>query len=196
MGNGISTVTFFCRGGDKVANGEVARIAPTAAQGFNLVKYTANTRSNNFATNAAKGIVNHVDDAAKASSIWGEGARALKWASTHVNPLIAGCAAVKVITADDKERALGENGVGFASMLLAEKGVNKLQKTKGFRELMRKICKSKAGKHARLITVLLAGGTFAAASITGYTLGSKVGGAAIDKYRDMTGLKAGDGLIG
>lgn len=186
MGNGISSIVFFCRGTDKVANGEGARIVPTVAQGANTIQAAA--KADVVGSKTACAFVNTIDDAAKTDSIWGKGAKALKWSQNHVNPLIGLCAGTKIVTSDDKQKAFCTEVPGFLGMLAAEGKFKQIQKTETAKNIVKNITEF-GGKKGKFLAALTEGALFAATSIGGYMAASKVGEYAIEGERAIKARK-------
>lgn len=192
MGNGISSLIFAGRSGDQVVNGNTPRTITCVAQGVNAAEAYAKTGF--VGSKTAEGLVNNIDKLAKEESIWGKGARGLKWAQTHVNPIIGACATIKIAMADDKEKALCTEVPGFLGMLAAESGFKKLQKTKTAQDIISNIAKI-AGKHGKVAAAIVEGIAFAAASIGGYTVASKIGECAIEGERAIKARKKFEAIV-
>ncbi len=186
MGNGVSSLIFTCRSGDKAVHGDAARTIPFAAQGVNAAQGYAKTGL--WGAKYAGEAVNSIDKLAKENTIWGKGARGLKWAQTHVNPIIGACAAIKIAVADDKEKAVCTEVPGFFGMIAAESGFKKLQKTQTARKVVDSITKA-AGKHGKIAAALVEGLAFASASIGGYMVASKLGEYALEGERAIKARK-------
>lgn len=186
MGNGVSSIIFTCRSGDKAVSGDAPRVVTCAAQGVNTAEAYAKTGY--AGAKAAGEFVSHIDKLAKEESIWGKGARALKWAQGHVNPIIGACALTKIATADDKEKALCTEVPGFFGMLASEGAFKNLQKTQTGQNLLAKIAKT-GGKHGKVLAAVAEGVAFAAASIGGYIGAGKIGEYAIEGERAIKARK-------
>ncbi len=191
MGNGVSSTLFMFRGLDKVENGELPRFAPTIGQGVNTAKAVAGAEI--IGSKAACGALHMLEEASKKQSIWGKTAKGALWASNHVNPLIGVCAGVKILTSDDKEKAVCTEIPGFAGMLAAESQLKKFQKTKTSKNMLAKISKA-GGKHGKMLGAVVEGGLFAAASIGGYLASAKVGEYLIEGERALRARKSLEGL--
>lgn len=130
----------------------------------------------------------------QSDALFSKAAKAASWAGENVNPLIIGASAVDVLTSDDKEGALMRNGAGLGVMFAAEKlaktalSDKNIQKSKWFMEIPEKLSQfaTKHGlnkvadfitkEHVKEIFPKAAhGGALVALSITGYTVGSKLG---------------------
>ena len=189
----ITTVTkcgsFSLTNGQKVENGQTARVAPLAAQLANGVE--AYGKTSFCGANLAKGISIGVGDLAKGKNALGYGAKGLQWAQSHVNPLIAGCVAIKVLTADDKEKAFCEDVPGLFGMFGAEKCYKALAKTEDAKNIFSTIEKygnkmfknSKGGRAGKILAAVTEGLGFVAVSIGGYAGAAKVGGTALEYER-------------
>lgn len=181
MGNGISSLIFTVRSGDKALGGDIGRVVTCAAQGVNTAESYAKTGC--AGSQAAGKMIQNIDKIATTDSIWGKGARGLKWAQTHVNPLIGCSVGLKIALADDKEKAFCTDVPGFMGMLASEAAFKNLQKTKPAKNLLKNIAKIGGSKHGKLAAAIAEGLAFAAASIGGYMLAAKIGETAIEAER-------------
>ncbi len=191
MGNLVSSAIFSCRSGNQAVDGNAPRAITCVAQGVNAAEGYA--KSGLAGSKAAGAFVSNIDKMAKEDSIWGKTFKGVKWAQTHVNPIIGACAGIKIAMADDKEKALCTEVPGFLGMLAAESGFKALQETKAVKTFMENITKS-AGKHGKVAAALLEGVSFAAASIGGYTAASKIGECAIEGERAIKARKKLDAV--
>lgn len=186
MGNGVSSLIFTLRSGDKAVNGDGGRVVTFAAQGVNAAESFAKTGV--VGAKATERLVHNLDNVAKTETVWGKAARGLKWAQTHVNPIIGVCAATKVITADDKEKAFCTEVPGFLGMLAAEGQFKKFQKTPKALAILSKVNKA-GGKYGKFLSACVEGVAFAAASIGGYITAGKIGEYAIEGERAIKARK-------
>ena len=187
MGNVISSVIFSARSGDKALHGDSGRSVTCLAQGVNAAE--AYSKAGFAGSKAAGEAVHYIDDLAKTESIWGKGAKGLQWVRSNINPFIGVCAAVKVATAKDKEKAFCTEVPGFMGMLAAESAFKTFQKTKTAKSLFSKIA-SKGGAKGKVAAAVVEGVGFAAASISGYMIASKIGECAIEGERYLAAKKA------
>lgn len=187
MGNGISSVIFSIRSGDKAINGDKGRTAICFAQAGNAVEAYAQT---GFTGSKAAGqAVSYIDNLAKAETIWGKGAKCFKWIQGHINPMIGIFTGIKIAVADDKEKAFCVEVPGFMGMVASENAFKKLQKTDFVKNLLGKVA-ARGGKKGKICAAAIEGLGFAAASIGGYMIASKAGEYAIEGERALKAKKA------
>lgn len=183
MANAISSAVFIGRGVDKVSEGELPRIAAVGGQA--VAGLEAWGKYGLWGSKAAGAAVSYVDDLAKSESIWksmtGKG---LKFAQNNVNSIIGVCAGAKILTADDKEKAVCTEIPGFVGMLAAEKQFKKLKNTNTGRQMFSRIAQA-GGKHGKLLATVVEGLAFAATSIGGYMLSAKAGECLIEAERSI-----------
>ncbi len=191
----ITTATkcgvFSCTNGQKVENGQSARVLPMCAQIGNGIE--AYGKTSFIGANAAKGVGLGVAELAKEKNALGYAAKGFQWMQSHVNPLITGCVAIKVLTAEDKEKSFCEDVPGLGGMFCAENGYKKLAKTDKAKEVFKtvehfgnKVFKnSKGGRAGKILAAVTEGLGFVAVSIGGYAGAAKVGGSALEYERSQ-----------
>ena len=105
----------------------------------------------------------------------------------YVNPVIVGASAVKIATADDKEKALCTVAPGIGAMFAGEKAFKTLVKTAPAQNILSKIAAvgGKGSKMGKILAVAAEGAAFATASILSYMAGSKTGEYALNKEREI-----------
>ena len=115
----VRSTIFGVRNADKVVNtADKGRIAADVGQFTNAVKTAA--QLDNSLGKGAQAAINVMGKAAnkyKAIEIAGKGA---EWASRHVNPLLIGAAGYRVLTAENKEKALKREIFGMSAMFGGE----------------------------------------------------------------------------
>ena len=184
---------FSYTNGQKVEAGQGARIAPMFAQMANGIE--AYGKTGFIGANAAKGIGMGISELSKGKTVLGYAAKGLQWGQSHVNPLITGCVALKILTADDKEKALYEDGSGLLGMFAAEKGYKKLAKSNTAKNIFAAIEKQgskifkNSGKAGKICAAVAEGIGFVATSIGGYAGASKIGGTVLEYGRSKETLR-------
>lgn len=182
MGNAVSSLIFTVRSGEKSVQGDLGRSVTFLAQGVNTAEAYAKTGA--WGSKASEQLVSSINNIAASESALGKSARFIKWAQSHVNPIIGVCAVSKVVLADDKEKAFCTEIPGFLGMLAAESKFKKLQQTSNMKNIFKSIEKV-GGKKGKFLSALVEGISFAAVSIGGYQLASKVGEYAIEGERAL-----------
>lgn len=170
MYSGVATGIFAVRNAGKTANENIGRLPVTVGQGAAVIK--AGAQYNNAVSKQAKVVLNTIDEVAKSDKIFGGLAKAVKFASDHVNPLIVASSGLNIALAEDKKStAIAETGC-IAGMFLGEGWMKK--------NLDKYLAKLPINK--KWIPIIK-GITFVTGSITASTIGQKIGSKAA-KYWD------------
>ena len=200
MSNALSTLTFFSRNVGKVKNGGYDRLGATTAQGLGLVGKLVNTEGavGGAARVAMKGI-----NTVSQTTVGVAGETLCSKAGGLVNKLLVVGAGIRVLTADDKERALYKETAAMGTMLAAEKlvksdacqeiiekGSKQLTKviSNGFEHFKIKI----PGKLGKIINTVVAAAALVGTSIAAYDAGAKAGTYVVDKKREIASVYSTD----
>lgn len=187
MSNLISSLIFCCRNTDKAEHGEVGRIPVAIGQATKVGKAVANYH--NTVSKGSKSAVTVFEELANKNKAIKYTGQALDWASKNVNPLICASGVVKVGMSDDKVSAGIKEFAALSTMFAGEalmkehldelmnsksvvELVDKLNKTKCLKPLMKKIAEMKCGNS---ISAVLKGLLFVGGSITSYAIGEHMG---------------------
>lgn len=169
MYSSLATGIFAIRSGNKAIEGDPGRVPITFVQGASVLKAAA--RYNNKFSNTIRSAFDVCDEIAKTDKLFSGLTKVVKFASEHVNPLIAAVSGIKVICADDKKTALLTEGGCVAGMMIGE-GIMK----KHLEGILSGLKIS--GKWSALLKGLI----FVTGSISSSTLGHKIGGYIAEQF--------------
>lgn len=176
----VRSTIFGVRNADKVVNtADKGRIAADVGQFTNAVKTAA--QLDNSLGKGAQAAINVMGKAAnkyKAIEIAGKGA---EWASKHVNPLLIGAAGYRVITAENKEKALKREIFGMSAMFGGEYLMKEFFKSNTMANFRAGI----KNKYLRIGLGILEGILFVGGSI----LSSNIGYKFADKLNEISSKK-------
>lgn len=176
----VRSTIFGVRNADKVVNtADKGRIAADVGQFTNAVKTAA--QLDNSLGKGAQAAINVMGKAAnkyKAIEIAGKGA---EWASRHVNPLLIGAAGYRVITAENKEKALKREIFGMSAMFGGEYLMKEFFKSNTMANFRAGI----NNKYLRIGLGILEGILFVGGSI----LSSNIGYKFADKLNEISSKK-------
>src|SRR5574344_1043463 len=175
---------FGVRNADKVANtNDKGRIFADVGQFTNAAKAAAQLdNALGKGAQAAIGAMSTVAEGNKALDTLAKGAN---WASHHVNPLLVGAAGYRVVVAEDKESALKREILGMASMFAFEGSMKEFQKSNCMKNFRAGI----QNKYLKTAFSVLEGVLFVCGSITGSTIGYKVGDYLFPEKKSKNKLK-------
>lgn len=176
----VRSTIFGVRNADKVVNtADKGRIAADVGQFTNAVKTAA--QLDNSLGKGAQAAINVMGKAAnkyKAIEIAGKGA---EWASKHVNPLLIGAAGYRVLTAENKEKALKREIFGMSAMFGGEYLMKEFFKSNTMANFRAGI----KNKYLRIGLGILEGILFVGGSI----LSSNIGYKFADKLNEISSKK-------
>ncbi len=176
----VRSTIFGVRNADKVVNtADKGRIAADVGQFTNAVKTAA--QLDNSLGKGAQAAINVMGKAAnkyKAIEIAGKGA---EWASKHVNPLLIGAAGYRVLTAENKEKALKREIFGMSAMFGGEYLMKEFFKSNTMANFRAGI----NNKYLRIGLGILEGILFVGGSI----LSSNIGYKFADKLNEISSKK-------
>ncbi len=159
---GVATALFAIRNTKRSSNGEYGRVPVAIGQITNGLKEFSQ-QSNIFAK-GVRGALQTAEEVAKYDKMCGKLAKAVKFASENVNPLIVCSSGINVMLADDKKSALiSESGTltgMFATEAVMKKHLDKVIDALPISKRWKPIVK---------------GFAFVAGSIGGSTIGNKIG---------------------
>lgn len=200
MSNALSSAVFFSRNVGKVNHGAIDRIGATTAQGLGLVGKLSKTEG--AIGGAARTAIKGIDSVSKTTAgVSGEALCAT--AGKLVNKLLVVGAGIRVLTSDDKERALYKETAAMGAMLGAEKLVKSdacqtiikkgsEQVTKGLAKGLEHFNVKLPGKAGKIINAVLAAAALVGASIAAYDAGAKAGTYVVDKKREIANVYSTD----
>ena len=113
----VRSALFGVRNVDKVQNGDTGRCAAATFQLFNAGKNALEsaTKLHNSLGKGAESAVTALKTVSESSKALETAAKVVKFGSENVNTLLCGAAAYRVLTADDKEKAMA--GASIAGVL-------------------------------------------------------------------------------
>lgn len=114
----LSTTLFMGRNGYRAQNGENTRYLIAGAQGVKVARECSKFK--NIFGQGTRNVLNSVRTVAESDRVFNAISKSAKFASDHVNPLIACLSAFKVITAKDKQTELISESGNIAGMFIAE----------------------------------------------------------------------------
>lgn len=173
----VATALFSVRNGGKTTNGDIGRFPVTVGQSAAALK--AFSQTNSAAAKPIRTILNNCSEIAKSDKIFNGLSKTVKFASKHVNPLIAASSGLKVALADKKDRKntlISESGC-IAGMLLGEGWMKK-----NLDGVLTKLTEKKCIPGGKWLPIIK-GAAFVAGSVTASTIGQKIGKTAA-KYCD------------
>ncbi len=200
MSNALSSAVFFSRNVGKVNHGAVDRVGATAAQGLGLVGKLS--RRTDIVGKSARTAMQGIDKVSQ-STVGLAGEELCTKAGKLVNKLLVVGAGIRVLTADDKERALYKETAAMSTMLGAEALVKSdacqtvikkgsEQVTKGLAKGLEHFNVKLPGKAGKIINAVIAAAALVGASIAAYDAGAKAGTYVIDKKREIASIYSTD----
>jgi len=164
MYSGVATGIFAVRNAGKTAHENIGRLPVTVGQTASVIK--AGAEYNNAISKQTKTVLNTCSEIAKTDKVFNGLAKAVKFASDNVNPLIVVSSGLNVAMAkkeDRKKTLISEIGC-IAGMFAGEGWMKK--------NLDKYLAKLPINK--KWIPIIK-GVTFVAGSITSSTIGQKIG---------------------
>lgn len=176
---GVATALFAVRNTNRTSKGEYGRFPVAVGQIAKGLKEFS--KESNILAKGVRGALDTAEEIAKYDKICGKLAKAVKFASENVNPLIVCSSGINVMLADDKKTALvSESGTlsgMFATEALMKKHLDKVIDALPI-----------SGRWKPIVR----GFAFVAGSITGSTLGNKIGKKAAKYINGENEVKAAD----
>ncbi len=168
--SGLATGLFAIRNTKRTSNGEYGRFPVAVGQIAKGLKEFSH-QSNIFAK-GVRGALDTAEEIAKYDKICGKLAKAVKFASEHVNPLIVCSSGVNVLLAKNKESTIITESGTLTGMFATEA-----------------VMKRKLDKLIDALPIsakwkpIIRGFTFVAGSITGSTIGHHIGSKTANSFK-------------
>ena len=175
----VRSALFGVRNVDKVQNGDTGRSAAATFQLFNAGKNALEsaTKLHNTLGKGAQSAITAMETVSKSGKALETAAKVVKFGSDNVNVLLCGAAAYRVLTAENKEKAVKKELWGMSTMFGVEHLMREGFKSKAMMNLKNKV----NNKYAKAGISILEGVLFVMGSIAASTAGFKIGESLYDE---------------
>ena len=175
----VISALFCVRNVDKVQNGDTGRSAAATFQLFNAGKNALEsaTKLHNTLGKGAQSAITAMETVSKSGKALETAAKVVKFGSDNVNVLLCGAAAYRVLTAENKEKAVKKELWGMSTMFGVEHLMREGFKSKAMMNLKNKV----NNKYAKAGISILEGVLFVMGSIAASTAGFKIGESLYDE---------------
>ena len=180
----VRSALFGVRNVDKVQNGDTGRCAAATFQLFNAGKNALEsaTKLHNSLGKGAQSAVSAMKTVSNSGKALETAAKVVKFGSENVNVLLCGAAAYRVLTAENKEKAVKKELCGMGTMFGVEHLMREGFKSKAMMNLKNNI----NNKYAKVGISILEGVLFVIGSIAASTTGYKIGEALYDEEQKLS----------
>lgn len=180
----VRSALFGVRNVDKVQNGDTGRSAAATFQLFNAGKNALESASklHNELGKGAQSAITAMETLSKSGKALETAAKVVKFGSENVNVLLCGASAYRVLTAENKEKAVKRELWGMTTMFGVEHLMREGFKSKAMMNLKNKV----NNKYAKTGISILEGILFVMGSIAASTTGFKIGETLYEEEKKLS----------